>query len=343
MSKKPINEFRKDPISGDWVLFATGRAKRLTSPGRKEKTFSLAGTSPKDVSPACPFDDPQASGQDIIGEHHLPNGDPWVTIITNKYPAVKPGSCGPIEQHGPISFTEANGFHEVLITRDHQRGFPQFSVEETRAFLLACQDRYRQIARYECGEYIQIFNNSGAEAGASMAHPHSQILSTPILPPAVARSLNGSAGFYLKHQQTAHKFLLDWEREEKQRIIFEDRLSVAYCPYVSRKPYEIRVMPLQQQAHFEKASEDEIGNVAEALRFVLSGLNRVFPGISFNFFIHTSPVREDKLFPFPCSVFYHWHIEIIPHVATLGGFDFSTGIIVNIIDPDEAARALREA
>lgn len=341
MSNKLLNEFRKDPISGDWVLFAAGRVQR---PGgeEKEKTREFAVFNAE--RPACPFDDPRATNQEVVGEYIKNSGESWVTVIKNKYPAVNPGICGPVMNRGPFSTAAANGFHEVVITRDHQRNFPDFTTEETGVVLRAFRDRYRAIAQYKCGDYIQIFNNSGKEAGASVAHPHSQILSTPIVPPMVARSLNGAAGFFLKHQKTAHGFLLEWEMEQKKRLVFRNNTFVAYCPFASKKPYEIKILPVQQKARFEVATETELIDCAEALNFVLAQLKKIINHqLAFNFFIHTAPVREENMFPFPCDHFYHWHIEIVPHVSTLAGFDFSTGIIVNVIDPDRAAEELRNA
>ncbi|MDO8495212.1 MAG: DUF4921 family protein [bacterium] len=339
MSQTPLNEFRKDPISGDWVLFAAGRSKRPGGEGKDNVVLS-GGQEVK----ACPFDDPVAMGQEIVKEYNNANGEKWVTVIKNKYPAVTPGACGPQIQIGPFSAAAANGFHEVVITNNHERTFPDFDLEETRLVLQAFQERYQEISKYECGDYIQIFNNTGKDAGASIAHPHSQILSTPIVPPLVARSLNGAAGYFLKHQQTAHKSLLDWEIEQGKRVIFKNEHFVAYCPFVSHKPYEIKILPRQQNAKFETSSAEELTGCAEALNFSLRQLNKVFNHkLAFNFFIHTAPVKEENLFPFPSDTFYHWHIEIVPHLSILAGFDFSTGIIVNVIDPDQAAEELRTA
>lgn len=340
MPKKPINEFRKDPVSGDWVLFAAGRAKR---PGGEDKS-KISLEAKKEEQKSCPFDDPRGTGQEVVGEYIKSNGVPWVTVIKNKYPAVTPGICGPVSTVGPFSVTDANGFHEVVVTADHERNFSDFTTEETTLVLRSFQERYRSISQYECGDYVQIFNNSGKEAGASIAHPHSQILSTPIVPPLVARSLNGAAGYFLKHQKTVYQSLANWELEQGVRVVFKNDQMTAYCPYTSKRPYEVKIVPARQNAHFETATAEELTGCAETLNFTLAKLKKIFNHrLAFNFFIHTAPVREANMFPFPCADFYHWHIEIIPHLATLAGFDFSTGIIVNIIDPDQAAEEIRNA
>ncbi|TSC74379.1 MAG: UDPglucose--hexose-1-phosphate uridylyltransferase [Parcubacteria group bacterium Gr01-1014_44] len=331
-----LNEFRQDLVSGDWVLFAAGRAKR---PNATEK--SPAESESENTVP-CPFDDPRASGQEIVSEYKKSNGELWVTAIKNKYPAVAPGLCAPIVANGPFSWTPANGFHEVLVTTDHQRTFSDFTVEETTIILKAYRDRYLDIAKYECGDYIQIFHNYGKLAGASVPHPHSQILSTPILPPVVSRSINGSAVFFKKNEKRVHQVILEWEMEQKKRVVFENDFFIAFCPFTSKRPYEVRIFPKVPNARFETADDKSLESCAETLNFCLGQLKKVFNGdLSFNFFIHTSPVRESA--ELPCSEFYHWHIEIVPHYSNLAGFDFSTGIILNVVDPDEAAEQLRNA
>lgn len=338
-NKNDLNEFRQDLVSGDWVLFAAGRSKRPHATEHPGADI-VPGIEPN--QPQCPFDDPRSSGQEIISEYKKDNGELWLTVMTNKYPAVASGLCMPVETKGPFSFTAANGFHDVLSTRDHERSLPDFSVEETAIILKAYRERYLEIAKNECGEYIQIFHNHGRNAGASVAHPHSQIMSTPILPPVVARSLSGSANFFHQHNKKAHDTIIGWEVEQKKRLVFENDLFIAFCPFTSKRPYEIRIFPKISNARFETTDQAGLEACAETLNFCLRQLSKLFGNqFSFNYFIHTAPVRESAQLPF--SEFYHWHIEILPHYSTLAGFDFSTGIIVNVIDPDEAAEQLRTA
>lgn len=349
-----LNEFRQDLVSGEWVLFATGRAKRPNAEDATERSRSVtererlrnaddrntehSSANVEDAESSrtrCPFDDPTAAGQEIVST----TTDGWVTVIKNKFPAVTPGLCTPPQTFGPFAVAAANGFHEVVITHDHNRSFQDFTSEETLRVLKVFRERYLEIAKYECGDYIQIFNNTGLAVGASIAHPHSQILSTPILPPMVTRSVNGAARYYREHKQRVHAVLLSWEQEQKKRIVFENDLFIALCPYVSKRPYEIKLFPKQPSARFETADDAGLAACAEALNACLQKLGKLMPDLQYNFFIHTAPVRENL--EIPSTEFYHWHIEIIPHHSILAGFDFSTGIIVNVIDPDQAAAELR--
>lgn len=338
MDKNDLNEFRQDLVSGDWVLFATSRTKR---PHASENNGAESMMEPSAQDP-CPFDDPVASGQEIISEYKKENGQLWLTVMKNKYPAVSPGICLPVEKEGPFSKTAANGFHEVLATADHERALPDFSNEETAILLKAYRERYLEIAKNECGDYIQVFHNHGKNAGASVVHPHSQIMSTPILPPVVVRSLNGAVDFYRRHHKKVHDTIIGWEVEQAKRIVFENDLFTAFCPFTSKRPYEIRIFPKISNARFETTDAEGLKGCAETLNYCLRQLKKLFNhNLSFNFFIHTAPVRETG--ELSCSEFYHWHIEVLPHYSTLAGFDFSTGIIVNVIDPDKAAEEIRNA
>ena len=127
-TSRDLNEFRQDLVSGDWVLFATARIKR---PHATEKVL----IKEESVAETCPFDDPRATGQEILSEYKKSNGELWVTVIKNKYPAVVPNACVPVETICPFRWTAANGFHEVLVTSDHKRIFPDFTLEETVVIL----------------------------------------------------------------------------------------------------------------------------------------------------------------------------------------------------------------
>lgn len=336
-----LNEFREDLISGEWVLFSTRRAKKLRKKSKKKFYQS------KDE---CPFEDPEASGQDVVATYNLDNppaptapskpaGEWWIKVITNKYPAVEPGTCEPIKKNGPFNTIEARGIHEVVITRDHDRGFLDFSMEEMAKTFFVFKDRYKTIAdkKESCGKYIQIFHNFGAEAGASIYHPHSQIISTPILPPDILRSVSGSQKFYKENHKKVHEMLINYEIKEKKRIIFENNDFVVFCPFVSKYPYEVRIFPKVSSPNFELASDGILESLAEVMLMVLKKIDTALSHPDFNFFIHTAPIFEDGKINFE---FYHWHIEIIPKVSVQAGFEISSGVTINVVDPDEAAKKL---
>jgi len=340
-----INEFRKDLVSGDWTLVATERAKR---PGAHETEREPSTEhQPKET---CPFEDPIAAdhGQPLLVYN---NGHPvhwegpfegdWTTMVVhNKFPALHPGICGEPVQHGPFLTQVAHGFHELVITREHEKHFYDFSDFETTEILRVFQDRYRAISHDECGDYISIFHNHGRAAGASISHSHSQILSTPVIPPEVLRSLEGADHYFQQNRKTVHCTLIAWERSQKVRIVFENERFIVFCPFVSKTPYEMRVFPKEHSARFEMTAVEDMVLCAQALNAGLRSLFKAVNDPAYNFYIHTAPVEKDPTINYD---YYHWHIEIVPKIKVDAGFELGTGLFVDPIDPDKAAADLRAA
>ena len=212
-----LNEFRQDLVSGEWVLFATGRAKKPVSEPEKENGAYQSKEK-------CPFEDIYGSKQEILWLYP-DKKDKWeIAVIKNKYPAIEPGVCQPGSKSGPFSTYPAVGHHDVIVYRDHDKHFADFSTDQLAAVVGVYKKRYKEIFKEsgECLQYVMIFHNFGFQAGASLHHPHSQIISMPILPPDVARSLNGSFGFFKQSGQKVYDLIVQWEKEQEKRIIYEN-------------------------------------------------------------------------------------------------------------------------
>lgn len=320
---KTISELRQDLVSGDWVVIATGRAKKPHLYASKIKLFS----QPKKT---CPFEDPEKSGNKIIFKSLS------VVVIENKYPAFGYGRCSLSHREGPFSWLEGYGFHEVFIYKDHKKSPAEFNQKETAQMFLAFLKRYLVLKDDACVEYISIFHNHGFQAGASASHPHSQLIAIPVIPPDVGRSLVGSEKFYHKNKKCVHCLMIEWERKSKKRIIFENKNFISFCPYVSRTAFEIRLFPKIHESNFENNSESLIYDLAEAFNASLKKLFRALNNPPYNFFIHTAPPIAGGDFDH-----YHWHIEIIPKTAIWAGFEIGTGIEISTITPESAAKFLR--
>ncbi len=330
-----LNEFRQDLISGEWVLFATERGRNLTSKPR----FDFY--QPKED---CPFESSRIGSQELIWGY--PNEkDWWAMVIKNKYPAVKSGPYKPEYEFGPFKIQAAIGDAEVIVFRDHDKGFDEFSREEITQAVEVYKKRYKELSEQDYKGYSVIFHNHGKEAGASIYHTHSQIISTPILPPDISRSVYGSFRYYKKYGRRVYDVLLEWEIKEKKRIVYENDKFIVFCPFVSKYPYEIRIFPKESHAHFDMMPKEDDKIFADAIYVALQKMRTVLKRPSFNFFIHTAPSDKNKTFMKELGIniheFYHWHMEIIPHVKTDAGFEIGTGIEVNVVDPDEAAELFR--
>lgn len=333
-----LNEFRQDPVSGEWVLFSTGRAKK---------------PHPKDEAPfyqtkeECFFEPERMAQQEkpvAIYRHGKIVADlsvDWTTVvIPNKFPSLKQGVCGPIMYVGPFAVAEASGFHELVVTRDHEKGFAQFTDAETTEVIQAYRDRYISIAKDNCGEYISIFHNHGRLAGASVYHNHSQILSMPMVPTSIVRHMNGAREYFEKTGARIHEALIAWEIVQDKRIVYENEQFVVLCPYVSRSAYEMKIFPKRASANFGDISDTEIVFLANALTVVLKKLSAALNNVDYAFFIHTAPPKKEGL---PGYDFYQWHLEIMPRLSIDAGLELETNVLVNTVDPDEAATILRNA
>ncbi len=335
-------EFRQDIISGDWVLIAPQRGKRPES--RRDEHFY----QPSD---GCPFEDPQMSGheQPVLayraGERIASGADltGWtIQIIPNKYPALVAGDACDVHKSGLFQVCNAVGRHELLITRDHEKGFAQFSSGEMQEIIQAYRERFRQIAAEPSTKYVLIFHNHGRTAGASIFHNHSQIISVPILPPEVLESITGAERYYHEYGAKAHDLMIEWELKQETRIVYQNERFVVLCPFVSKTPYEMRVFPRASEPYFEAMPDSSIPHLADALSVALGKVRAALGDPDYNFYIHTAPVSHDPAERAGYE-YYHWHIEIVPRVKIDAGFELGTAISINQVDPDDAAHELREA
>ena len=338
-----LNEFRQDLVSGDWVLISTERAKKPTS-----QEVSQNGQLYQDKE-TCLFEDPQKSdhrdpilvynkGRKVVWDKGV-TGEWTVQVVKNKYPALTDGICRPPRNAGPFLVAEGFGFHELVINRNHDKSFAQFSDEETLEVLSVYKDRYNSISQDGCGDYVLIFHNHGRLAGASVYHNHSQILSMPIIPPGILKNIKGAKDFFERTGERVHEMLIQWEIEQNKRIVCENEKFIALCPFVSRTPYEIRIFPKKKSSNFGNTPDEDLVLLAGILNKVLRKLSSALNNPDYTLFIHTSPVKKDSSDLYD---FYHWHIEIMPRFSIAAGLELGTNVFVNTVDPDEAAELLRK-
>lgn len=340
---KNISELRQDIVSGDWVVIATGRGRRPHDFAKKDGDHWWNKQKKN-----CPFDQLLDSAFYVImknGEvHKLSKKNRqsleknwFLQIVPNKFPAFGKGVCAVERKMGPYRWEDGVGFHEVVITRSHEKSIISMENSEVEYLVRAFRDRYIELKDEDCIQYISMFHNHGPEAGASMAHPHSQIIAVPVMPPDVGRSIKGSAVYYHKNKKCVHCVMVEFEKREKSRIVYENEEFITFAPFASRTAFEMRIFPKKHSPTFESVHNSEISYLAEALKSSLLKLSKGLNGPSFNFFIHTSPAGNTEALRH-----YHWHMEILPKTAIWAGFEISTGIDISTIAPEKAAAFLRK-
>lgn len=341
MKKKQISELRQDLISGEWVVISRARAQRPQAEDfKKRKKFF----QPKET---CPFENPQKTGHGkpllIYWKDKNPSIElgaskkDWaLQVVNNKFPAFGKGICSYEHKEGPYSWLEGVGFHEVVILRNHSKNLAQLSESEIELLLKAYQERYLKLQNEPCVEYIFIFHNYGIEAGASLFHPHSQIIAIPVIPPDVGRSIKGSKEYYEKHKKCVHCEMIQWEKHNRKRIIFENEDFIAFAPFASKTAFEIRIFPKKHECSFELIMEAERRSLSQVLKIIFAKIYKNLNDPAYNYFIHTAPC---EVVPFK---FYHWHIEVLPKTSIYGGVELGTGIEISGILPEDAAKILRK-
>lgn len=339
MTDKP--EFRRDLVSGDWILVAASRSKRphLT----KKPSLPDKGDDIK----KCPFEDPQKSGNPFpllwyphpkAKEADMEDFNSWfLQVIPNKYPLLyQDKKCPVVETRGSVDAIPAVGYHEVIITRDHRRPLEKMTLEEVQIVLKAYKERYRTLSKDPCVKYILIFHNHGPKAGASLYHPHSQLVGLPIIDPDVSGSLNGSWNFFKLYKKCVHCTMLEREMKDKKRVIDKNEHFITVVPFASRVSYETRIYPIKHSSRFEDTGKEMFPSLARSLRSAIARINKALPDANYNFFIHTAPVEEGDW------GHYHWHIEILPRGFSWAGLELGSGVEVVAVPPEAGAAHLKE-
>ena len=339
-----MGELRKDPILGRWVIISTERSKR---PGSYRVDKSPFETDPKD----CPF----CSGHEkmtppeiyaLRPPHSKANTPKWkVRVVPNKYPAL--GIDAPLKKKGMGLFDMMTNFgaHEVIIeTPEHKREIYDQSIDEIVDWISVIQYRVEDLHKDARFRYLLVFKNKGQEAGASLSHPHHQIIATPVTPKRVREELQGAEAYFKLKERCIFCDLIEEETSSKERIIYENEAFVSFCPYASRFPFEIWILPKHHCIDFyDQIVKNDIKLLAATLKETIAKLNKVLNGPEYNYLIHASPNRfERRGYWKTIHDDYHWHIELFPRLTRTAGFEWGTGFYINPTAPEDAAKILRE-
>ena len=209
------------------------------------------------------------------------------------------------------------------------------SETEIERVLWAWRERMLDLKRDVRLKYILVFKNHGAAAGATLEHPHGQLIALPIVPDFVRDEIEGARRHFAIKQRCVFCDIVAQERRDERRLIQENAEMIAIAPYAPRFAFETWLLPRRHAARFEEAPKTEYESLARLLKAVLQRLDRALEAPPFNLVLHTSPFEE------AVGDIYHWHIEIMPRVTRVAGFEWGTGFYINPTPPEEAAQVLR--
>ena len=330
-----MSELRKDPITGRWVVVTTERQKRLSD-------FRIEPTAPKPVE-FCPFcgGNEDKTPSEVLAYRQnggAPNTAGWdVRVVPNPVPALQVE--GSVEPHGDGIFDRLAGIgaHEVIIeTPDHMQTLATLPEASVANVLWAFRERVVDLRQDRRLQSILVFKNHGASAGAMLDHSHSQLIALPIVPRHLREELDGARQHHQFKERCVFCDIIDQELRGEQRVVIESADFVALAPYAPRFPFETWVLPRQHRASFEDAPRHEIESLSRILKDVLQRVNHALLSPPYNLVLHSSPFYE------PTAPFYHWHIEIMPVLMKVPGFEWGSGFYINPVAPEEAARVLRD-
>jgi UDPglucose--hexose-1-phosphate uridylyltransferase len=339
-----MSELRWDPVKRHWVIIATER-------GLRPRDFEAVSNDVEMMS--CPFcygnegrTPPEIFAIRPAGPPNSPN---WrVRVIPNKYPALRIEGELNNRGHGPYDVMNGIGAHEVIIeTPDHSRGLADLSVEETADVLRAYRARFLDLRRDTRFRYMVLFKNHGRQAGATLSHAHSQIIAVPLTPPVAAVELKSCREFFLAKERCLICDLVRFELEQGSRVVRDSPDYVVLTPYASSFPFELRLYPKVHQHDFALCSDRQLLALAQAMKEMLMRLKQVLRDPPYNFILHSAPPTQHRLgrpdFWGSLEYDYHWHIELVPRVTQIAGFEWGTGFHINPTSPEDAATFLREA
>jgi UDPglucose--hexose-1-phosphate uridylyltransferase len=328
-------ELRKDPTAGRWIIVATERVRRpsdfsrVRAPRRGGPCALCAGHEHETP--------PELLAVRDGAEAAVPNGPGWqVRVVPNKFPALR--IEGDLERRGQDMYDLMNGVgaHEIVVeSPEHDQTLGSMPVEAVEAVLRACRDRIVDLKRDDRLRAMVVFETHGTEAGATLEHPHLQLIAAPVVPFVLTGEIEHARAYHDYRERCLFCDMLRQEIETRSRMVMETRQIVAFAPFASALPFETWILPRRHVAGFEHTEAGELGELARVLRSVLRRLERAIGDPPYTLLLHSAPFGGSE------SPSFHWHIEIAPalaHVPTLRG-----GFPLNPMPPEDAARFLRDA
>ncbi len=330
-------ELRKDPVVGRWVIISTDRSRRPTNftPVRVVKTTNFCPFCPgqEDKTPPEVYAYRQNGGG--------PNSTGWkVRVVPNKFPALQ--IEGALDRRGEGLYDKMNGVgaHEVVIEGPlHDLDLADLPADHLVEVLKAYRERMVDLHRDRRFRYVLIFKNHGAGAGATLEHTHTQLIATPIIPRLVQEELDGARRYYELKERCVFCDVIQQDTADHngRRVVTMNDRFLTIEPFAPRFPFETWILPRRHDSSFQVLEDaEEFKDLANILKDTLGRLNRALDRPPYNFVVHTAPVTEGEL------EYYHWHLEIMPTLTRVAGFEIGSGFHINPTPPEDAAQYLRE-
>lgn len=336
-----MHELRKDPLMNRWVAVLSDSMVpgeyHLPEDGAKESECVLCSGREKETPPEITA---------IRENGSNPNEPGWLARVI---PSFKPilHVEGDLGRRGVGMYDRMNsiGANEIIIeTPEHNKSSGDIGFEQMIRVVSLYKERIADLKKDLRLRYILIYKNSGREAGAVYSHPHSQIIATPIIPRRIKEELDGAKQYYSYKERCIFCDIIREELRYGQRVIFETKKFIAFCPYAQISSFEFRIIPKRHSCAFQEINSEEIEDLALMLSAMMKKLGTILKNPPYNYVIHTAPnMMPRRNHWHTLGEDFHWHIEVTPRLTRVSGFEWGSGFYVVTTSPEDAAKYLREA
>jgi len=330
-----VPELRKDPITGTWVIISEERRQR-------PRYYQIVGDQDLSTPENCPF----CPGNEAMTPpetyalrpgHSAANGPGWETrVVPNKFPALRVE--GQLRKSGEGFYDKMSGIgaHEVLIeTPRHAHTWYDGDAALIANTLRAARSRVLDLKRDTRFRYLMVFKNFGAIAGATLSHSHTQLIALPVVPLRVEEEIEGGRAHFARKERCLFCDIIQYEQEADRRLLLENEHFAVLAPYAPRFSFELAVYPKRHAPEFESTPDAELESLSRVLSEVLGRAGRLLDRPDFNLILHNAPCQNRV------GEFFHWHIEFMPVLARVAGFEWGTGFYINPVSPEESVQELR--
>jgi UDPglucose--hexose-1-phosphate uridylyltransferase len=341
-------ELRRDPVIGRWVIISTDRAKRPDQ-------FGGGAAEGPDLAPGekCPFceGNENMTPPEICALRRpgtIPNGPGWdVRVIPSISPLLSIETNLDRHGHGLYDLMNARGAHEIIVQSPRHEKEMDLSPEQIVKSINVILDRIGDLERDQSIKYVLVFKNYGSQAGGGhIKHSRVQLIGTPVNLKRVKEELGGSRTYYGYRERCIFCDIIKQEISAAKRVVGESKSFIAIAPFASRFPFETWILPKAHSCDFYRMNRSTVPDFSELLRSVIRKTRSLIGDFPYNMVLHTAPFRRDsskKGFWETIEHDYHWHVEILPILTRVAGFEWGSGFYINPLPPEDAAKSVREA
>lgn len=327
-----MSELRKDPVAGRWVIISVEK-------GKSPADFKIRAHARKGGFCAFCNGNEYTTPPEIIAfrpDGSKPNSTGWtLRVVPNKFPVLHIGKQLNKTDEGIFEKMDGVGSEEIIIeSPDHNLTLPTMPLKSVEDILRVFHLRISELKKDNRLEHVLIFKNEGEIAGSTLEHSHSQLIALPVIPILIQKEIHNARQYYRNKEQCVFCDIIRQETADRTRLISENESYISFAPFASSSPFETWILPKSHESSF--AANGNFSLLAQILQKTLRQIEKILNLPPYNMMIHTSPLRDEL------NKYYHWHIEIKPKLTRNAGFEWGSGLYINPVPPEKAAKFMRE-